>query len=246
MARGVLRVRLDPPRPGAENMAVDAALLAAQRPDDPPLLRVYRWSPPAVTYGYHQSPDAFDRTVLAARGWDLVRRPTGGRAILHADELTYAVVGASPSSLFGGTLHQTYAVINAALLRFLRDLGLEPDVVEEGEDLAAARDTVCFQSAGRHEVSLGGRKLIGSAQRRTEGVFLQHGAILTGPRHLELLDCLAPAEAARFDRAALAAGTTDLSRELGRPLDGDDLEGLARRLVDAFAAAWDLEPVPAA
>ena len=239
---GVLRVRFDPPRTGRENMAADAALLAAHRPGEPPVLRLYRWDPPAVSFGYHQSPDRFDRAVLAARGWDLVRRPTGGRAILHAQELTYAVVGSSPSPLFGDTLHAVYATINRALLRFLRELGLRPDTAA-GEDLAAARDTVCFQSAGRHEVTVRGRKLVGSAQRRSRGVFLQHGSILTGPRHLDLLDCLAPSVAARFDRDTLAASVTDLSRELGRPLTDADHDDLARRLADACCAEWGLRAV---
>ncbi len=242
-ARGILRVRFDPPAPGAANMAADAALLARHRHGDPPVLRLYRWDPPAVSYGYHQSPADFDRAVLAAHGWDLVQRPTGGRAILHARELTYAVVGDSPSPLFGDTLHAVYATINRGLLRFLRELGLAPDV-SEGEALDAARGAVCFRSAGHHEITVGGRKLVGSAQRRTEGKFLQHGTILTGPDHLALLDCLAPAVRERLDRDAVAAAVTDLSRELGRPLDAADHVDLAHRLAAACAAEWGLEPVP--
>ncbi|MHB8079237.1 MAG: lipoyl protein ligase domain-containing protein, partial [Candidatus Krumholzibacteriia bacterium] len=116
-----LRIFDDGPLPGAVNMRRDAALLAARRAGEPPVLRLYRWAPPAVSYGYHQSEADFDAAAIAARGFGLVRRPTGGRAILHAEELTYAVVGDSPGPLFGGTLHETYAAINAALLRFLRD-----------------------------------------------------------------------------------------------------------------------------
>ena len=173
----ILRVMNDGPRPGTVNMVTDARLLAEHCPGDDPILRLYRWSPWAVTYGYHQAPDTFDVAAAADRGWDVVRRPTGGRAILHAQELTYAVVGTSPCALFGDTLHQTYTTINRALMKFLRELGLSPDV-SDGESLEEARGAVCFQTAGRHEVTVGGRKIIGSAQRRSGEVFLQHGSIL--------------------------------------------------------------------
>ncbi|MFN2371507.1 MAG: biotin/lipoate A/B protein ligase family protein, partial [Candidatus Krumholzibacteriia bacterium] len=106
MAR--LRVLLDGALPGAANMARDRDLLAAHRPGDDPVLRIYRWDPPAVTIGYNQQLADFDADGVRTAGWDVVRRPTGGRAILHADELTYAVVGTSPGPLFGDSLHDVY------------------------------------------------------------------------------------------------------------------------------------------
>lgn len=228
----------DGPLPGAVNMQRDAAMLAAQRPADGPVLRLYRWSPPAVSLGYHQDPAGFDAAALAARGYDLVRRPTGGRAILHAQELTYAVAGASPSPLFGATLHETYAAINRALTMFLERLGVRPDIAR-GESLAQARGLLCFHSAGQHEILVQGRKLIGSAQRRTAGVFLQHGSILTGPAHAELAELAAPPAA----RDELLATTTDLERVLGRRLAEADLAALARELAAAFAETWELQLV---
>ncbi len=85
-----------------------------------------------MTIGYNQDLGDFDAGAVAAAGFGLVRRPTGGRAILHADELTYAVVGSSPGPLFGGSLHETYMKINEALLAFLADLGIDADI-SEGE-----------------------------------------------------------------------------------------------------------------
>jgi lipoate-protein ligase A len=208
-----------------------------------PLLRVYRWSPPAVSIGYHQSADKFDRSALADRGFDLVKRPTGGRAILHAEELTYAVIGASPSPLFGDTLHDVYMSINRALLLFLEGLGIRADI-SAGESQDAQRGLVCFQSAGQHEIRVGGRKLIGSAQRRIEQRFLQHGSILTGPRHAELMDFLAGHHSQAEARAQLLAATTDLGRLQGRRLQAGDYADLSNQLVRAFAAAFRLEPVP--
>ncbi len=238
---GTLRIILDGARSGADNMARDAALLEEHRPGDPPVLRLYRWRPWAVSCGYHQGTDAFDAGAIAAAGYGLVRRPTGGRAILHADELTYAVVGASPSPLFGDTLHDTYMRINEALLLFLQDLGLPADV-SGGESRAEARGQVCFKSAGRHEINVRGRKLVGSAQRRRGGAFLQHGSILAGPAHLELPRFLRPVPGQRApDSAQLALVTTDLGQLLGAPLDDDGQERLLPRLADAFCRAWGLQ-----
>lgn len=238
---GKLRILIEGAADGATNMARDAALLDEHRPGDPPVLRLYRWRPFAVSYGYHQSLEGFDAEAIAAAGYGLVRRPTGGRAILHADELTYAVVGTSPSELFGTTLHQTYTRINEALVLFLRDLGLPADV-SGGESRDDARGMVCFKSAGRHEINVRGRKLVGSAQRRRGDVFLQHGSILAGPAHLELPRFLHPdARRPAPDRATLARVTTDLGRLLGAPLDDEDQSQLLPRLADAFCRAWGLD-----
>lgn len=238
---GVLRVHVDGPRPGAVNMSVDARLLAERRPGDDPVLRLYRWSPWCVSHGHHQSPDDFDRDALAARGWDLAARPTGGRAILHAQELTYSVAGDAEGDLFGSTLHGAYMRINEALTAFLRGLGLEPDI-SEGESLAEARGVVCFQTAGRHEITVGGRKIIGSAQRRTRTSFLQHGSILAGPAHVDLLEVLPGIENTPGRRDDLLSATTDLARETGVDVDALDLDECGHRLADAFAEVLALEP----
>jgi lipoate-protein ligase A len=234
-----LRVIRDGARSGPFNMACDAALLKEHRTADPPVLRLYRWSPPALTYGYHQRPQLFAGGALAASGYDLVRRPTGGRAILHVDELTYAVIGASPSPLFGDSLHASYETINRALLRFLARLGLSGEI-SAGEPRAAQRGPVCFQSAGQYEIRSGGRKLIGSAQRRTAGRFLQHGSILTGPGHARLVEFLPPPAPAPDE---LLAATTNLGELLGCTLAGEDWPWLEDAFVAACAEAWQLVPV---
>jgi len=235
---GCLRVFQDGASTGAVNMDRDASLLAGHRPGDDPILRIYRWEPAAVTIGYNQDFSDFDDTAIRAAGYDLVRRPTGGRAILHADELTYAVIGSSPGPVFGVSLHETYMKINQALLAFLTDLGIAADI-STGESREQARHLVCFRSAGRHEVSVAGRKVIGSAQRRTGGHFLQHGSILTGPRHLELASFLKPG--ADLDPGELDAVTTDLGRLFGSRQTGADLDALATRLAQAFSRVFELE-----
>ena len=239
----VVRVIRDGCLPGAVNMERDASLLADWRPGAAAILRVYRWQPYAVSYGYHQRLADFDQDAIAKLGFDLVRRPTGGRAILHAEELTYCVVGPSPSPLFGDSLHTCYGRINAALAVFLRQLGYAAEI-SGGEARSELRQPVCFSSAGQHEIRVQGRKLIGSAQRRGDGVFLQHGSILTGPRHADLLACLRPERRGGLSREQLLAATTDLGRLRGSALTAAELDDLAERLIAAFAAAWDLEPEP--
>ncbi|HOX26736.1 MAG TPA: octanoyltransferase [Candidatus Krumholzibacteria bacterium] len=226
-------------------MRRDTALLDAWRPGDPPILRLYRWRPYAVSYGFHQRSGDFDHAAIASRGWDLVQRPTGGRAILHAEELTYSVVGPSPSPLFGPSLHSCYMAINEPLVAFLRALGHEAEI-SGGEDRREQRQAVCFKSAGQHEIRIGGRKIVGSAQRRREGVFLQHGSILVGPRHADLLDCLPPRRRGGLDRDGLLAVTTDLGRLRGAPYQESEYADLEERLASAFAARLGLELVPVA
>jgi lipoate-protein ligase A len=235
---GCLRVFQDGASTGSVNMARDAELLAGHMPGDDPILRVYRWEPAAVTIGYNQDFTDFDESAIGAAGYDLVRRPTGGRAILHADELTYAVIGTSPDPVFGASLHETYLKINQALLSFLAELGIAADI-SSGESREEARGLVCFRSAGRHEISVAGRKIIGSAQRRTAGVFLQHGSILTGPGHLELQSFLLPG--VNRNPEDLAAVTTDLGQLFGTGSTGAELEALAQHLAETFARTLGLD-----
>jgi lipoate-protein ligase A len=235
-----LRIINDSALPGGVNMQRDAGLLAAQSPHDDPVLRLYRWRPPAVSIGRNQALDGFDGRALASQGVALVRRPTGGRAILHDQELTYAIVGASPSPLFGDTLHDTYRAINRALLTFLAALGITADV-SPGESRAAQRSLVCFHSAGQYEIRVAGRKLVGSAQRRSRGLFLQHGSILTGPGHAELPRYLKPDAANRASRQQLLQATTDLGQLLGREITESDHVEFGRLLSLAAAESFRLE-----
>jgi len=234
-----LRVIQDGPQTGAVNMQRDTELLDRWRPGDPTTLRLYRWQPYAVTYGFHQREEDFDHEAIADLGFDLVRRPTGGRAILHAEELTYSVVGPSPSPLFGDSLHSCYMKINEALVAFLRDLGQAAEI-SGGEDRSEMKQAVCFKSAGQHEIRIAGRKIIGSAQRRGDGVFLQHGSILAGPRHADLLQCLQPHRRGGLDRDQLLAITTDLGSLRGKPYADRELDELAVRLATVFGAVFDL------
>ncbi len=240
-AMACLKVALDGALPGSVNMQRDSKLLDSHQPGDDPVLRLYRWRPASVTIGYNQDFGNFDREAIEAFGCNLVKRPTGGRAIFHADELTYSVTGSSPGPLFGNNLHQSYMKINEALILFLQRLGLEAEI-SAGETREAMRSLVCFKSAGKHEIRVGGKKLVGSAQRRRGGVFLQHGSILTGDRHLQLPGFLRPGPAGTgMSQEELANLTTDLSRELGESFNEERLRGLEKELASCFSETLQLD-----
>lgn len=234
-----LRIRNDGPASGAVNMQIDSDLLAKHKPEDDPILRIYTWNPYAVSCGYHQKTDSFNHAEIESKGYGLVRRATGGRAILHAQELTYAVVGTSPSELFGNTLHDTYMLINAALIQFLQGMGLAPDI-SDGETLTEARASICFKSAGKHEITVQGKKIIGSAQRRSNGVFLQHGSILCGPAHARLTELLSDDAPGKFSVAEIEKITTNLN-ELTDLDYQHDYQKMAKELINSFAKTLNLE-----
>jgi lipoate-protein ligase A len=161
-------------------MAVDEAILeAAGCGDMPPTLRLYAWQPACLSLGYAQPIADVDRVRLDALGWHLVRRPTGGRAILHTDELTYAViVPANEPRLAGGVL-ESYQRLAQALLVALNLLNLPVVTQESYSTPGAPRSTnpVCFEVPSNYEITANGKKLVGSAQaRRREGI-LQHGSL---------------------------------------------------------------------
>jgi lipoyl(octanoyl) transferase len=168
------------PLHGARNMAIDDALLRSVGQGGPPTLRLYRWSPACLSFGRNQHAcGTYDAGRLRTAGIDVVRRPTGGLAVLHDDELTYAV--AAPASLLGGP-RAGYALINRALVHGLCALGVPAAVAIGSGAPHPFHDTAspCFQAPSPGEVVAGGRKLVGSAQRCEKRTVLQHGSILVG------------------------------------------------------------------
>jgi lipoate-protein ligase A len=156
-------------------MAVDSALLDSVKRGGPPVLRLYTWSPGCISFGRNQTAAGlFDSAAAAARGIDLVRRPTGGLAVLHDREITYAVV--APVHALGGP-RETYRQIHRALVVALQSLGIDARLAVGG---AAQPPTAgpCFRVPAPGEVIARGRKLVGSAQRREAAALLQHGSIL--------------------------------------------------------------------
>jgi len=178
------RLILTPPSPGAWNMALDEAILENIGGENArPTLRLYAWDPPALSLGYAQPASDVDYEALQKYGWDLVRRPTGGRAILHTDELTYSVIAPLNDSHAAGSILESYRTLSQALLRALQILGL-PAKADKKYDLPPGTKTnaaVCFEVPSNYEITVEEKKLIGSAQARRQEGMLQHGTLpLTG------------------------------------------------------------------
>ncbi len=174
-----------PPLDGARNMAIDEAILNAIADGDaPPTLRFFAWEPATLSLGYGQPFADVDTARLSARGWGLVRRPTGGRAILHTDELTYSVAAPMDEPRVVGSVVESYRRLSDGLLAGLQRLGLQahadrkdPSTVTRAPDGTPIMNPVCFEVPSDYEITADGRKLLGSAQVRKRGVVLQHGTL---------------------------------------------------------------------
>lgn len=178
------------PARGAVNMAVDEALLESVRRGGPPVIRFYTWKPACLSFGRNQpARNLYDAARAAALGIDVVRRPTGGLAVLHDRELTYCVL--APLHLFGGP-RAAYAEINRALVEGLRCLGVAAEQAAGERARGPLREQTgpCFQTPAAGEVVAQGRKLAGSAQRCDRGMLLQHGSILLSGSQTRILSLL--------------------------------------------------------
>ena len=170
-------------RSGAENMAIDEAILiAGGEGKAPPTIRFYGWDPPTLSIGYFQRASReVDLARLKERGLGFVRRPTGGRAVLHDQELTYSVIVAEDVPGMPSSVIQSYRVISTGLLEGFRLLGLAAEMVSlEGKSAQSGSpdSAACFDSPSWYELVVEGRKVAGSAQTRQRGMILQHGSIL--------------------------------------------------------------------
>jgi lipoate-protein ligase A len=173
---------------GAENMAQDEALLeSVAAGQSRPVLRLYRWSPATITLGYGQRGEAVvNLDACRELGLDVVRRCTGGRAVLHDRELTYAVISPNVTSVFPGGILNNYRIIAQVLQQTLELLGLAVTLSpgrSRGPGDGGAGESACFMAPGQFELLYQARKLAGCAQKRLGNCFLQHGSI---PLNLEL------------------------------------------------------------
>ncbi|HXV90096.1 MAG TPA: hypothetical protein VD707_01935 [Gemmatimonadales bacterium] len=213
-------------RPGADNMAIDADLLLEADRTGAAYLRLYRWAPPCLSFGRNEPAlTRYDRSRIEALGLDVVRRPTGGRAVWHEHEVTYAVT--APIARFG-SLRASYRAIHERLAAALRLLGadatLAPDAPAPGPGAGA-----CFAAPVGGEVLVGGRKVIGSAQVRRGRAFLQHGSIL--------LDGSQEVVNAVSREPGAGSRATTLAAALGMSVSFDEV---AEAIVDTWGA--DLTP----
>jgi len=229
------RLLVTEPLDGAANMALDEALMLGRlRHGSPPTLRFFAWAPPTISLGYGQRLDGrIDERAVEALGLGLVRRPTGGSAILHEGpdlEITYSVAAGAGDFDGANDLLETYRWIGAGLLAGLRALGAPVDMVPVQPSDPTAMPAFCFARTGSFELEVDGKKLVGSAQRRQGTAFLQHGAIMLGAESARLRQVF-PGE-----RDPLA-GMTTLASVLGHRPSFDET---AAALAEGFRGAHGL------
>lgn len=165
---------------GAENMAIDEAILQgmAEEHESRPTLRFYGWQPATLSLGYAQSyHKEVDEAACREAGLDIVRRPTGGRAVLHQYELTYSVIAPENDENVAGTVIESYLKISQALRHGFLAVGVPAEMVAHG-NLGHGSSAACFDAPSWYELVVNGRKLVGSAQVRKDGILLQHGSII--------------------------------------------------------------------
>ena len=223
---------------GATNMAVDEAIMEAVRAGaSPPTLRFYGWEPACLSLGHAQAASVVDWEACAAAGWDVVRRPTGGRAILHVDELTYSVCAPESEPRLGGGVLTSYLRLSDALARGLSLLGLAPERAPGPAHARAEQGPVCFDDPSHYEIVIAGRKLIGSAQARKRGAVLQHGTLPLYGDITRILRALDGTDAGAHNAAALRRVATTLETAVGRRVPYAEAAAALRR---GFAEALNL------
>ncbi|HSB42447.1 MAG TPA: lipoate--protein ligase family protein [Methylomirabilota bacterium] len=230
------RLLVTEPLDGVFNMALDEALLRGRLSGAaPPTLRFFAWRPPTVSLGYGQALDhRIDVDAAAALGIGLVRRPTGGSAILHEGpdlELTYSVAARAGDFEGAEDLLETYRWIGAALVAGINRLGAPVAMVPVQPSDPAAMPTFCFARTGSYELEVGGRKVVGSAQRRQGPGFLQHGTVMLGAAP-DRLRRVFPTERDPLE------GMTTLEAVLGRR---PSFEETLTALADGFRVAHGLD-----
>jgi lipoate-protein ligase A len=225
------RLWYDPtPHPAPRNMAIDQSLLdAAERGLG--VLRLYRWSPPALSFGRNEPAlRRYDRSRIEALGLSVVRRPTGGRAVWHANELTYAV--ACPADWFGD-LRTAYRRIHEMLAEAVASFGLLPRLAAAPASAQPVDAGACFAAPAGGEVLVAGRKVVGSAQVRQGTALLQHGSVLLGGTQEQVAAVSAGPPA--------PSGETSLGAALGRAVT---FEEMAAAIARTIGASLETESVP--
>ncbi len=234
------RLNLDGLQTAEWNMAVDTSLLVdCEQGLIPPTVRFYGWSEPAITVGYSQKAEAeLDRERCRELGIAVVRRPTGGRALLHHRELTYSIVAPMSLAPFDRGLKATFGAVSEALLAGLMSLGVRGDAntCRQKPGSGRRRSPACFASLNHCEITVDGKKLVGSAQKRTAKAFLQHGSVIIDSDH-ELFTSLlkfGDENQGAETRQRLLQSTTTLNQICGREVS---LEETAAALITGFRSA---------
>jgi lipoyl(octanoyl) transferase len=225
---------------GAWNMALDESILEhIGRGESIPTLRLYAWEPACLSLGHAQPYADVDIPRLKERGWEVVRRATGGRAILHTDEITYSVIAPNDEPRVAGTVLESYNRLAQALLLAVQGLDLPVEVKEGKADNSGTANPVCFEVPSTYEITVNGKKLIGSAQARKKEGMLQHGSLpLTGDLTRICQALVFENESAREEASKrLLARAATVESALGREISW---ETAAQAFLQAFEAQLGL------
>lgn len=226
-----------------ENMAIDEAILiSADSGRSLPTLRFYGWSNPAVSLGYFQE---FNTEVniekCRALGVDIVRRPTGGKAVLHENEITYSVVSPKDNPLFPEDILGTYRVISSCLVQALLSMGINASIADTCQRSSInTLKSLCFSEPSKFELLVNGKKICGSAQVRTKNAFLQHGSILLDFDPDKAVQALCPDY--QHDFSEMLGRTVTSFREYSNgELSFSDIGRIVGILADSFRQVLDIK-----
>ena len=238
------RLLITAPARGSWNMALDESILEhIGRGQSLPTLRLYAWEPACLSLGHAQPFADVDVHRLHARGWDVVRRATGGRAILHTDELTYSVIAPNDEPRLAGTVLESYNRLAQALLLAVKKLELPVEMKEGKPENGSSPNPVCFEVPSTYEITVDRKKLIGSAQARKKEGVLQHGSLpLTGDLTRICQALVFENEAAREAASQrLLSRAATVESALGREVSWD---AAAQAFIHAFETQLDLHLEP--
>jgi len=241
--RATWRLVVDGQADGATNMAVDEAILTGVIDGTSlPTLRFYAWSPPCLSLGRGQALAEADLPACRASGVDVVRRPTGGRSILHTDELTYSISLLQTDPRARGGIVESYRRLSEGLLAGLHRLGVDARQAVGHEQGDGEPTAVCFETPSHYEITVAGRKLVGSAQSRVRGGVLQHGTVPLSGDLGRVVDYLAFSDTERqVQRRRLHQRAVTMEEATGSILPFDKV---AKALAQGFAEALNLTLVP--
>lgn len=232
------------------NMALDEALLDLHsQGETPPVIRFYEWNPATLSIGYFQSAEKdIDLEIIKEQKLGFVRRPTGGRAVLHESELTYSIIVNEQYPDMPAGVTEAYRVLSEGLLLGFQNLGLDayfsiPDTEEKQQDLKKPKSAVCFDAPSWYELVVEGKKVAGSAQTRQKGVILQHGAILLDLDEEKLLSVFkfSSAEAKEKMRQKLPEKAVAINRLTDKEIT---ISQCIEAFKEGFEQALDIELVP--
>jgi len=244
MERPDWRMIITEPLPGAMNMALDEVLLnSVQAGLSPPVVRLYRWQPQSVTLGYSQrGAGQVNTDYCQTAGIDIVRRLTGGRAVLHDQEVTYSVISRQ-QGLFSAGILESYRTIAEVLLHCLKTFGLDTQLVGRHAGTTSSdgvEQSACFTAPAQFEIVCAGKKICGSSQKRGQDSFLQHGSIPVDLDLHKLFRALNTDNQASVDAGAERLGTKVgwINRFSQNPCSVDEVE---EQLMSSFALLWPVK-----